>query len=90
LTPGAKLFAKGEFCPLEVKLSPGGEISVRPSILLNSREYSPLGMNEGVNIPLGDKFHPWGTGVKLRVALSLSHVGASLSCAMLIGFDTEI
>jgi hypothetical protein len=35
-----------------VKLSPGGEIvSVRPSIILNNRECSPLGVNEGVNIP---------------------------------------
>jgi hypothetical protein len=27
-------------------------------------------VNEGVNIPLGDKFHPWGPVVKLRMSLS--------------------
>jgi hypothetical protein len=61
----------------------GVEISVRPSILLSSRECSPPGVNKGVNIsprghisPLGAKFppwgqvHPWGPGVKLRMALS--------------------
>jgi hypothetical protein len=60
----------------------GGKFSVYPSILLNIRECSPLGVNEGVNIPprgqitpLGakftprDKVHPWGPGVKLRMAL---------------------
>jgi hypothetical protein len=58
------------------------KFSVRPSILLNNRESSPLGVNEGVNFaprgqisPLGAKFtprgeiHPWGPGVKLRMAL---------------------
>jgi hypothetical protein len=25
-------------------------------------------VNEGVNIPLGDKFLPWGPGVKLKMA----------------------
>jgi hypothetical protein len=55
------------------------KFSVCPSILLNSRECSPLGVNEGVNIPprgqispLGAKFTPRGEviprgpGVKLR------------------------
>jgi hypothetical protein len=49
------------------------KFSVCPSILLNSRECTPLGVNKGVNIPprgqvspLGAKFtprgqlHPWG------------------------------
>jgi hypothetical protein len=54
------LSPRGEFCPLGVTLSPGVKFSVRPSILLNSR---------GVNIPLGDKYQPWGPGVKLRMAL---------------------
>jgi hypothetical protein len=58
------------------------KFSVGPSILLNSRECTPLGVNEGVNIPprgqispLGAKFtprgevRPWGPGVKLRMAL---------------------
>jgi hypothetical protein len=65
---------------LGVKLSPGGE--VHPSILLKSRECSPLGVNEGVKIPpwgqispLGANFMPGGEvlplgpGVKLRMAL---------------------
>jgi hypothetical protein len=59
------------------------KLSVCPSILLNNKECSPLGVNEGVNFtprgqisPLGVKFtprgeiHPWGPGVKLRMALS--------------------
>jgi hypothetical protein len=33
----------GEFCLLGLKLSPGVKFSIRPSILLNSRECSPLG-----------------------------------------------
>jgi hypothetical protein len=54
LTPRGELDPQGWSCPLGVKFS------VRPSILLNSRECSPLGVNEG------DKFHLWGPlGVKL-------------------------
>jgi hypothetical protein len=43
--PGANLSPRVQFCPL-------GEVrfSVCPSILLNSRECSPLGPNKGVNI----------------------------------------
>jgi hypothetical protein len=60
------------------------KFSVLPSILLNSRECSTPGVNEGVNIPPGGqsstlvaKFtprgevHPWGPWVKLRMALRL-------------------
>jgi hypothetical protein len=48
--PRAKLSPRRQFCPLGVK------VSVRPSILLNSRECSP-------NIsPLGAKFTPVGQG----------------------------
>jgi hypothetical protein len=60
------------------------KFSVCPSTLLNNKECSPLGVNEGVNFtprgqisPLGAKFtprgeiHPWGPGVKLRIALRL-------------------
>jgi hypothetical protein len=60
------------------------KLSVCPSILLNNKESSPLGVNEGVKFtprgqssPLGAKFTPrcevipWGPGVKLRMALSL-------------------
>jgi hypothetical protein len=45
----------------------GVKFFVRLSILLNSRECTPLGVNKGVNIPprgqispLGAKFSPWG------------------------------
>jgi hypothetical protein len=50
--PRGKLRLLGEkFCHLGVRLSPGVKFSVRPSILLNSTECSPLGVNEGVSIP---------------------------------------
>jgi hypothetical protein len=58
------------------------KFSAHPSILLNNKECSPLGVNKGVNFnprgqssPLGAKFTPWsevipwGPGVKLRMAL---------------------
>jgi hypothetical protein len=51
---GANFDPRGEFCPLGVKFS------VRPSIFLNSRECSPLGVNEGVNIPLRGHISPLG------------------------------
>jgi hypothetical protein len=51
---------RGEFCPLGVKFS------VHPFILLNNRECSLLGVNEGVNIPpretkstSGGQVHPY-------------------------------
>jgi hypothetical protein len=48
-----------------VNLVPWGKVipwgfSARPSILLNSREYSPLVVNEGVNIPPREKISPLG------------------------------
>jgi hypothetical protein len=30
-------------------------------------------MNEGVNIPLGDKFHPWGQEVKNGIQKTLTY-----------------
>jgi hypothetical protein len=86
---GAKLAPRGEFYSPGSNFVPWGwsyplgvKFSVCPSILLNNRECSPLGVNEGVNIPprgpispLGAKFNPrgevysWGPGVKLRMAL---------------------
>jgi hypothetical protein len=48
------LSPRGEFCSLEVKFS------VHPSIFLNSRERSPLGVNEGVNIPPRGPISPLG------------------------------
>jgi hypothetical protein len=70
LTPGAKLSPGGEFCALGVKFS------ARPSILLNSRECSPLGGNEGMNITPGGQISP--LGVKLIMALSNTNLGATL------------
>jgi hypothetical protein len=44
---------RGKFCPLGVQLSPGVKFWVRPSVLLNNRECSPLGVNKGMNITPG-------------------------------------
>jgi hypothetical protein len=57
---GVNFDHQGKVVPQGLTLSPKVKFSVRPSILLNSRECSPLGVNEGMNIPPGDKFHPWG------------------------------
>jgi hypothetical protein len=49
---GASFDPQGRSCPPRGEVIPWGvKFSVRPSILLNSRECSPLGVNEGVNIP---------------------------------------
>jgi hypothetical protein len=51
--PGAKLSPRSELCPLRVKFPREVKISVRPSILPNSRECSPLGKNHiSKNCPL--------------------------------------
>jgi hypothetical protein len=69
---GANFDLRSEAVPQGWILSPGGwsyplgvRLSVRPSILLNSWQCSPLGVNKGVNIPsrghishLGAKFTP--------------------------------
>jgi hypothetical protein len=61
LTPGANLSPRGEFCPQGVKLSPGGEILCSPlHSSTHSRECSPLGVNEGVNIPPRGRISPLG------------------------------
>jgi hypothetical protein len=56
LTPGVNFVPRGLSFPLGVKFS------VRPSILLNSRECSSLGpgVNEGVNIPPRGQITPLG------------------------------
>jgi hypothetical protein len=61
--PGENFVPLGSSYPLGVKFS------VCSSILLNSRECSPLGVNEGVNIPprghissMGAKFTPGARG----------------------------
>jgi hypothetical protein len=48
------------------------KFSVRPSILLNSRECSPPGVNGGTKFTPGRQVHPWGPGVKLRTVLWIS------------------
>jgi hypothetical protein len=53
----------------------GVKFYVRPSILLNGRDCSPLRECS----PLEDKFHPWGPGVKLRMALRRSKSSAILA-----------
>jgi hypothetical protein len=59
---GAKFDPQGWSWPLGGKLSPraGWRPSVRPFVLLNIKECSPLGLNEGWAILLWDKVHPWG------------------------------
>jgi hypothetical protein len=69
--PGAKLSPWSEFCPLGVKLSPGVKFSVRPSILLNRRECSPLGVIEGVNVHPSGKIPPLGTKFTPRAKVHL-------------------
>jgi hypothetical protein len=77
--PGAKLSPRSELCPYGWSYPLGVKFSVHPFILLNSREYSPLGINKGVNIPprgqsspLGAKFtsrvklYPWGQTMLLK------------------------
>jgi hypothetical protein len=60
------LSPRGEFCSLWVKLSPGVIFSVCPSIILNSREYSPLGVKEGVHILPREKMSPLGARGNIR------------------------
>jgi hypothetical protein len=70
---GANFTPRGEFVLQGWIVSSGGEVvlwgwsyplgvkfSVCPSILLNSRECSPLGVNEGVNIPPRGEHSPRG------------------------------
>jgi hypothetical protein len=57
--PRAKVVPWGWSYPLGVKFS------VRPSILLNSRECSPLGVNEGVNTTPRGQISPLGTTLTL-------------------------
>jgi hypothetical protein len=51
---GANFDPRGEFCPMGVKFS------VHPSILLNSRECSTLGVNGGVNTHPRRQISPLG------------------------------
>jgi hypothetical protein len=69
LAPRDKLWPQGRSCPKGWSYPLGVKLSAHPSILLNSREGSPLGVNKGVNIShrgqissLGVKFTPGGQG----------------------------
>jgi hypothetical protein len=66
-TLGVKLAPRCELCPLGVKFT------VCPSILLNSRECSPLGVNEGVKIPPRGQISPLG----VRAPFLTSPLGAN-------------
>jgi hypothetical protein len=50
----------GNLCPLVVKLFPGSEILCLPLHSMYSRECSPLGMKEGVNITPRGQISPLG------------------------------
>jgi hypothetical protein len=69
VSPGSDIIPWGWCYPLGVKFS------VHPYIFLNSRVSTPgAGWTKGWAFPLGNKFHPWGPGVQLRMALSLLKV----------------
>jgi hypothetical protein len=52
-------------CLLGGEVTPGLKFSDNPSILLNNREFSPL----GAKFTSGGEFYPWRAEVKLRMAL---------------------
>jgi hypothetical protein len=64
--PGAKLSPRGEFCVLGVKLPLGVKLSVCPSILLNSIECSPLGVNKGDKFFLLGPSSPLGASGEVK------------------------
>jgi hypothetical protein len=57
---GANFDPRGEVVPWGGEVIPWGEFSVDPSILLNCRVCSPLGVKEGVNIPPRGQISPLG------------------------------
>jgi hypothetical protein len=60
LSPRGNFVPQGEFCPLGVKFS------VRPSILLNSRQCSPPGGDRGVEISTRGQISPLATKLTPR------------------------
>jgi hypothetical protein len=68
-------------------LSLGVKFSVRPTILLNSRECSSLGVNEGVNILPREQSLPRGATILLKTGLwvarffRVQHTNAGKICA---------
>jgi hypothetical protein len=66
----SKLWPQGPSCPQGWILSPGGEILCSPlHSSKQQRVFNCGGWTKGWTFPLGDKFHFWGPGVKLRMAL---------------------
>jgi hypothetical protein len=66
-----KLSPRDEFCPLGgVKLSPGLKFSYL--FLHSSKQCSPLGVNEGVNILPRGQFSPLGARGEVKNGLALS------------------
>jgi hypothetical protein len=67
---GANLIPRGKVVPWEWILTLRGQVFLwgwnslfsPPFFYVNSRDCSPLGVNEGVNIPPRDKLHPWWVG----------------------------
>jgi hypothetical protein len=74
--PRGRVWPQGRSYPLRMKFS------VRPSILLNGSECSPLGVNKGVNITPRGQLHPWGPGVKFSMALWTPNFVTIFSCAL--------
>jgi hypothetical protein len=58
--PRGKLWPRGRSCPPGVNCPLGVKFSVCPSILLNSRQCSPRGVIEGMNIPPRGQISPLG------------------------------
>jgi hypothetical protein len=57
---GWSLSPRGEVIPWGWSYPLGVKFSARPSIILNSRDCSPLGVNKGVNIPPRGQITPLG------------------------------
>jgi hypothetical protein len=68
----------------------GVKFSVRPSILLNSRECSPLGWTKGWTFPLGDKFNPRGPSSPQGVKFTLGGQGEANNSPQGCGFFQKV
>jgi hypothetical protein len=57
------------------------QFSVRPSILLNRRECSPLGVNKGVNIPPRGQISPLGARGEVKNGQTFNAMTTLILCA---------
>jgi hypothetical protein len=81
ISPLGVLWTRSWSCSLGLKLPPRGEDTrVHPSILLYSRECSPLGVNERVNIPSRDQSSPLGAKLTPRANVVQNWPQASTPC----------